>query len=86
MSNKTRIAVIGAGYWGPNLIRNFNHLADSLVTLVCDLDQGRLDHVASLFPGVTTTLNWQDVIESDVDAVCVATPVGRLRFKIEDRR
>jgi predicted dehydrogenase len=75
VSNKTKIAVIGAGYWGPNLIRNFNNLADSEVSLVCDLDQGRMDHVLSLFPGVLTTLDWRDVIKSDVDAVCVVTPV-----------
>ena len=71
----TRVAVIGAGYWGPNLIRNFSHLPGSEVALVCDIDQGRLDHVSSLFPSVSTTLDWREAIESDVDAVCVATPV-----------
>jgi predicted dehydrogenase len=67
--------VIGAGYWGPNLIRNFSRQSDSEVTIVCDLDQARLDHVASLFPRVTTTTDWRNVIDSDADAVCVSTPV-----------
>lgn len=43
--------------------------------MVCDLDQARLDHVVSLFPRVNTTTDWQDVIDSDADAVCVSTPV-----------
>jgi len=75
LSNKVKIAVIGAGYWGPNLIRNFSHLSESEVTMVCDLDQDRLDHVSSLFPDIITTRDWQDVIKSDVDAVCVSTPL-----------
>jgi predicted dehydrogenase len=75
VSGITKIAVIGAGYWGPNLIRNFKNLSDSKVVLVCDLDQDRLDHVSSLFPGVGTTRDWHEVIASDVDAVCIATPV-----------
>ena len=71
-----RIGVIGAGYWGPNLIRNFSHLPDAEVTIVCDLDQSRLDHVVSLFPSVSTSNDWREVVASEaVDAVCVATPV-----------
>ena len=77
MGDKTKIAVIGAGYWGPNLIRNFSHLPDSEVVLVCDLEQERLDHVSSLFPNLSTTRDWREVMGSQVDAVCVATPVLR---------
>jgi predicted dehydrogenase len=73
--SKTRIAVIGAGYWGPNLIRNFIHLNDSEVTFVCDIDRNRLDHISALFPSISTTEEWREVVDSDVDAVCVATPV-----------
>lgn len=75
--NPIRIAVIGAGYWGPNLVRNFSHLAGSEVRLVCDLDQGRLDHVKALYPSVEVTRDVDDAIgSSDVDAVCIATPVA----------
>jgi len=72
---KTRIAVIGAGYWGPNLIRNFNQLPDAEVLWVCDLDPKRLEHVRSLFPHVQTTQDWRSCLAAEVDAVCVATPV-----------
>ncbi len=75
MARETKIAVIGAGYWGPNLIRNFSHLPDAEVTLVCDVDPRRLDHVVTLFPAVETTRDWRVAVASDVDAVCVATPV-----------
>jgi predicted dehydrogenase len=81
MTNPTTIGVIGAGYWGPNLIRNFSHLKGAEVTVVCDVDQGRLDHVSSLFPSVRTTTDWKELIASDLDAVCIATPV-RLHYEM----
>lgn len=75
ISGACRIAVIGAGYWGPNLIRNFSHQSGSEVALVCDVDQARLNHVASVFPTVATSRDWHDALNPDIDAVCVATPV-----------
>ncbi len=52
MSNPLNIAVVGCGYWGPNLIRNFNALPDCRVRYVCDKDQKRLAHMKQLYPSV----------------------------------
>lgn len=70
------VAVIGCGYWGPNLIRNFYSLSDCKVKMVCDLDSGRLEHMRKLFCEVETTTNPDDVInDPQIDAVAIATPV-----------
>ena len=72
----TNIGVIGCGYWGPNLIRNFNQIKECRVKIVCDLDKKRLDHVASLYYHLKTTMNFNDVInDPEIDAVAIATPV-----------
>jgi predicted dehydrogenase len=71
-----KIAVVGCGYWGPNLIRNFYSLSDCKVKKVCDLDSRRLEHMRKLFCEVETTTNFDDVInDPQIDAVAIATPV-----------
>jgi len=71
-----KIAVVGCGYWGPNLIRNFYSLSDCKVKKVCDLDSGRLEHMQKLFSEVEITTNFGDVInDPQIDAVAIATPV-----------
>lgn len=71
------IGVIGCGYWGPNLIRNFHQIKGSRVVAVADLNEKRLAHIAELYPGVTATPDYQQVIaRPEVEAVVVATPVG----------
>lgn len=76
MSEKLQIGVIGCGYWGPNLIRNFYNLPGCTVHFVCDLDNSRLDHMASLYPNIKTTTRIEDLFECDgLDAIVVATPV-----------
>lgn len=70
-----RIGVIGCGYWGPNLIRNFVELPDSQVVAVADFDQELLDRVAVRFPQIDTfTTSHKDLFAMDLDAVVVATP------------
>jgi predicted dehydrogenase len=76
MQKKINIAVVGCGYWGPNLIRNFSALPECHVRYVCDKDQKRLDHMKQLYPSSETTKDFEQVVgEKDVDAVVVATPV-----------
>ena len=71
-----RVGVIGYGYWGPNLVRNFQESDVSTVTMVSDLDEARLKLVRSRYPSVKTTIEPRDLLRSDsVDAVIVATPV-----------
>jgi len=69
------IAVIGCGYWGPNLVRNFNATTGCQVTVVCDSDPSRLTHMKKLYPGIEVSLDFDEVLgRSDVDAVVIATP------------
>jgi len=71
-----KVGVIGAGYWGPNLIRNFYQIPEADLKTVCDLSQERLDHIRSRFPDVYTRRNYHDMLESEVEAVAIATPVS----------
>lgn len=70
------IGVIGAGYWGPNLIRNFYELPEFDLKMVLDLSPDRLAHINSRYPDVETSRNLQDLLASDVEAVAIATPVS----------
>lgn len=71
-----RIAVVGAGYWGPNLIRNFFALKNCTEMWVCDQATHRLDYMKQRFPTCKYTTNYDEVLKSNVDGVVVATPVG----------
>ena len=72
-----RVGVIGYGYWGPNLVRNFMAAPGSAVTRVCDLRQERLAPLQKLFPGVKTCNQPDQLInDPEIDAVVVATPVS----------
>lgn len=72
-----KIAVIGYGYWGPNLVRNFSWTPGVEVKYVCDLDPARLAKVAGMFPNVEkTTTNLDEVLaDPEVVAVAISTPV-----------
>ena len=70
-----KIGVIGCGYWGPNLIRNFIHTPGCSMEICCDRDQDRLDRIKNLYPGVNTSTDHTELLESDLDAVAIATPV-----------
>lgn len=70
-----KIAVLGAGHWGPNLIRNFHNQQRSVVRWVVDLNADRLSAVRSRFPEVQLTGDAQQAIrDPEVDAVVIATP------------
>jgi predicted dehydrogenase len=71
-----KVGVIGCGYWGPKLARNFHELPCTELSWVCDSRQERLDHLKGLYPHVQTTRDHRDLLVSDVDAVAVATPVS----------
>jgi len=77
-----KVGVVGYGYWGPNLVRNFMAQDCTDVAVVSDLDPGRLTRVAALYPSVRTTTDVKDLLnDPSVDAVVVATPV-RTHFEI----
>lgn len=80
VSDLINVAVVGAGYWGPNLIRNFSAIDGCRVAWVCDQKAGRRQYVQEKFPGIPVTDDLDIVLKDDtVDAVVVATPVSTHR-------
>ncbi len=72
-----RVAVVGAGHWGPNLINNFESSLRSRVAWVVDRDAQRLERVRERFPDMRTTDDVRHAIDDpDVDAVVIATPTS----------
>lgn len=71
------IGIIGYGYWGPNLVRNFADLSGAQVVAVSDLRKDRLELVSRRYPGIRTTTDHSELIrDPKVDAVAIATPVS----------
>ncbi len=71
-----RVGVIGYGYWGPNIVRNFNHGSPSQVGMVCDQRPDALRRVQQAYPHVKVTCDSKELIESpEIDVVAVVTPV-----------
>ncbi len=71
-----KVAVIGCGYWGPNLIRSFVQIPESELKYCCDLDEERLGYIESLYPEPRVTQNYQEILDDPaVEAVAIATPV-----------
>lgn len=71
-----RVAVVGCGYWGPNLIRNFYENDQTELAAVCDLDPKRLAKIGKRYPNTLLTTSFQDLLDSpDIDAIAIATPV-----------
>jgi predicted dehydrogenase len=70
-----RIAVVGLGYWGPNLVRNLQELPQATLSTVCDVRADALARITKRYPAVATTESFADILrDPDVEAVCIATP------------
>jgi predicted dehydrogenase len=70
------IAIIGYGYWGPNLVRNFSAQSNCTVHTVADERIERLDVLKRTYPSINTTTSAADVIaDTSIDAIVIATPV-----------
>ena len=70
----TTVGVVGLNYWGPNLVRNFNDLAE--LTWLCDLDEQQLAQLSARYPDARATTSFDDLLADDaLDAVVIATPV-----------
>ena len=72
-----RVGIVGYGYWGPNVARNFNDAGGCRVVRICDGSRDALGRVQKALPGVDTTTALSDLVEApDIDAVAVVTPVS----------
>jgi predicted dehydrogenase len=75
-ANVVRVAVIGYGYWGPNIVRNLHGLESAQVVAVCDKNPSALRRVGRTHPGLEVTTDLSAVLRSpDIDAIAVVTPV-----------
>jgi len=71
------VAIVGCGYWGPNLIRNFNSLPDCNVVAICDLNEERLNYIQNSYPDIQVTTDFRSIIDNGrIDAISIATPVS----------
>jgi predicted dehydrogenase len=71
------VAIVGLGYWGPNLVRNFHDVDDADVRWICDLDAERMQKMSRRYPAVGCTSDFSQVLaDPAVDAVAIATPVS----------
>ena len=71
------LGVIGAGYWGPNLIRNFATIPQSQLKVICDRDREVLDRLKPFYPQLYFSLDWREVLSRpEIQAVVIATPTA----------
>ena len=76
MSKQIKVGVVGCGYWGPNLVRNFRSLPDCDLKMMCDVNEQRLTHLKSLYPEVDGEMDYDHMLNGiGLDAVIVATSV-----------
>ena len=76
MPEPISLGVVGCGYWGPNLVRNFKTLPNCRVKAMCDVNETRLRHMRAVYPDVQGMSNYDEFLNGiDLDAVVVATPV-----------
>src|SRR6185503_18481432 len=76
MNRNLKVGVVGCGYWGPNLIRNFNSLPGCDLKLMCDLSPQRLTHMKSLYPHVEGHMDFDHMLNRvGLDAVVIVTAV-----------
>ncbi len=77
MNSTVKVAVVGAGYWGINLIRNFTQVPGCEVFMVCEPNQARWAKIQALCPGAELHLSHEMALRDErVEAVVIATPVG----------
>lgn len=72
--DQIRLGVIGSGYWGPNLIRNFVEINAAELIIVSDLNQERLWHINNRYPFISVTNDYRKFFTMQLDAVAIATP------------
>jgi predicted dehydrogenase len=70
-----KVGVIGLGYWGPNLVRNFYKHPETAVKALCDLDEKRVARIKMQYKDIPVgTADYRELLKSDVELVAIATP------------
>src|SRR3989304_3692813 len=76
VAGEIKVGVIGCGYWGPKLARNFHDIPEARLMMVSDLQEERLAEIKRLYPEVETSRNYMDLLKNDLEAIVIATPVN----------
>jgi predicted dehydrogenase len=76
-----RVGIIGYGYWGPNLARNFHELPSSQLVAIADLRDDQLKRAKPRYPGIVLTTDYQELFKMNLDAVVISTP-PKTHFKV----
>ena len=85
MPEALRVAVVGAGYWGPNLIRNFNEAPGADIVAVADLSTERLAPIRKRYPAIRVTTDHREILaDRSIEAVAFATPIHTHRALCEE--
>ena len=74
-SSRIRVGLVGVGYWGPKVVRNLADMSEASLEYVADRDGTRLERVRAQYPWVRTTTEYAEMLDSDIEAVVVATPI-----------
>ena len=73
----TKIGIIGVGYWGPNLVRNFDNISDCEIVSICDLDPANIKNITGRYPYVKSYSDVDEMFANeDLDGVVIATPTA----------
>ena len=85
MDKNIKTAIVGLGYWGPNLLRNFSDIKDYKIIYGCDLLTSNLDKFTSIYPFVKFTNKFEDILkDTNVDLVVIATPLST-HFRLAEK-
>ena len=76
-SKKVKVGIIGLGYWGPNLLRNFITIPNAEVVYGCDINSNNFKKLIWLYPSVKFIMDYQEIIKDEsIDLVVIATPLS----------
>lgn len=77
MEKEINIAIVGLGYWGPNLVRNFCQLDNVCVHSICDINEKRFASIIKNYPAIKTTTDFNEILNNpDISAVVIALPTA----------
>src|SRR4051794_17413853 len=77
LGERIRVAVVGVGYWGPNIVRNLANAKAFELASVCDRRTSALEATSARYPHVRCTMDFDDILnDASIDAVAIATPVS----------
>lgn len=76
-ANKIVVGVVGYGYWGPNLVRNYSECKNCTIKHVCDISETQLQKVVGRYPSINVTRDYNVLLnDNDLDAIIIATPIS----------